>query len=58
MASIQQQLRERFEDEEMELDPLLLKTISNKYSLINDSLISSYLQNNGLEIPDRQYIKF
>ena len=51
MATIQQQLRERFEDEEMELDPLLLKQLAIN-TLINDSLISSYLQNNGLEIPD------
>lgn len=51
MASIQQQLRERFDDEEMELDPLLLKQLAIN-TLISDSLISSYLESKGLEIPD------
>ena len=51
MASIQQQLRERFDDEEMELDPLLLKQLALN-TLISDSLISSYLESKGLEIPD------
>ena len=52
MASIQQQLRERFDDEEMELDPLLLKQLALN-TLISDSLISSYLESKGLEIPDK-----
>ena len=51
MASIQQQLRERFDDEEMEVDPLLLKQLALN-TLISDSVISSYLESKGLEIPD------
>ena len=51
MGNLQQQIREQFENEEIELDPELLKQLAIN-SLIRDSLISSYLEGQELNIPD------
>ena len=56
MGSLQQQIREQFENQDIELDTELLKQLAIN-SLINDNLISSHLEGEGLNIPDSAVYK-
>jgi len=56
MSKIQQQIRDQFQNEEIELDQELLKQLAIN-SLINNAVISSYLEGEGLSISDENAFK-